>query len=173
MCRPGFSSESIRAFSVAFQVSADILFGIKQFCEDYVFSHLKALSPERCDKIYPPLELRQWLSTINQCVDHDLEYSATSQTSPPPMLVWLVGVCFLRHCAPVVRYSSHKCTCKIIDAVGHGPTFQIKKTSFSSKGNSCIDAQSMFHEPKVNLDCFKVKYDELSTWHFTLLGVWL
>ena len=50
--RSGLSSESIRAFSIALQVSSDsLLFGTEQSPEDYVLSRLKTLPSEKCEKV--------------------------------------------------------------------------------------------------------------------------
>lgn len=50
--RSGLSSESIRAFSAALQVSSDsLLFGTEQSPEDYILSRLKALPSEKCEKV--------------------------------------------------------------------------------------------------------------------------
>ena len=50
--RSGLSSESIRAFSVALQVSSDsLLFGAEQLPEEYILCRLKTLSSEKCEKV--------------------------------------------------------------------------------------------------------------------------
>ena len=50
--RSGLSSESIRAFSVALQVSSDsLLFGTEPSPEEYILCRLKTLSSEKCEKV--------------------------------------------------------------------------------------------------------------------------